>query len=316
MLVKRRILDVAIACALLVCAGLLLVANVKDRPTHNAIDRAVLRVASPLEAVVSWVVGGIGNIGNRYVFLRDVDTENRELRLANEKLRLELGRVRAELVDIRALESLLDFTERVPAKTVGARLVAGSLNAHFRLVRVRLSASADVRTGMPVVTGDGLVGRVESIIGDTCEVLLITDPRSSVDVTLPASGGRGVLTGEVGSSTYSAAIEQLDRDEVVKPGDPVVTSGLGGAFPYGVPVGVVKSASSDGSSLYQNVEVAAAADLSRLDRVLILLTVPPPPLPEQAGKSKRPSPERAPSPSPSRAGSSSRSKAPSRMGPK
>ncbi len=275
---KRRILDIAIAFALLVCAALLLVANVKKRSEHNAIDRVVVRIASPLEGAVSWVVGSLGDIGNRYVWLRDVDNENRQLREDNAHLRLLLGQAKAELVDIRALESLLDFTERVPAKTVGARVIGGSLNAHFRLVRVRLAThTEEVQVGMPVVTGDGLVGRVDAIIGNTCEVLLITDPRSSLDVALLHSGGRGILNGRSGTTHYVATIEQLDRDQPVSVGDPVVTSGLGGAFPYGIPVGTVTATNLEPSSLYQQVEVAVSADLSRLDRVLILLTVPPPP---------------------------------------
>lgn len=275
---RRRILEITIAGALTVCAGLLLLSNAKDEPSRNALDRAVLRIASPFERVVSWVVSGIGDIGNRYVWLRDVDGENAELRSENEELRRQLADARRAASDTEALEELLDFKERVPARTVGARLSSGSLSPQYRLIRVRLDRGGDeVREGMPVVTGDGLVGRIETVLGNTCEVLLVTDPRSSIDVVATGSGGRGVLTGTADQTRYVAKIEQLDRGVAIRVGDAVTTSGLGGLFPAGLELGKVTAVQSDPSSLYQNVEVSPAVDFASLDRMLILLTVPPPP---------------------------------------
>ncbi len=273
---RRRILEVTITVALTLCAGLLLLANAKSASSRNVVDRIVLGIASPLERAVSWVVSGIGDVGNRYVWLRDIDSENSELRVDNERLRGELSAALGLAADTKALEALLEFKIQTDARTLGARLIAGSLSPHYRLIRVSLDRGSDeVARGMPVVTGSGLVGRVESAVAGTCEVLLVTDPRSSVDVLLPRTGGRGVLSGLATSDRYAAKMEQLDRAQPIRVGDPVVTSGLGGGLPAGVEVGSIAAIASDPSSLYQDVEVRPSVEFSSLDRVLILLTVPP-----------------------------------------
>jgi rod shape-determining protein MreC len=284
---RRRILDYSIAAALVVCALLLFFANARGAE-RSGFDRAILRIAAPLEAAAGWVIGGVGDVFHRYIWLRDVDGENRELRAVNEELRRENADLRQRQVDLDELADLLGMRERLRARGVGARVVAGSLSPHFRLLRVSVDrGEGEIAAGAPVVTGAGLVGRVEAVYAGYSEVLLITDPRSSVDVALPRSGGRGVLTGEGRSDRYVARLEQLDRDAAARVGDPVVTSGLGGAFPAGIAVGKITAVRSDPSSLYQEVEVEPAVDFTRFESVLILLTVAPPPTDD-------PAPERVP----------------------
>lgn len=275
---RRRLLDYAIAVVLLICAFLLFLANAKETRDRNGLDRAVLRVAAPIEAVVSWAVGGLGDLVNGYVWLRDIDGENAELRAENERLRLENAALRQRQIDVAELSELLEMKRSLPSRSVAARVIGGSLTTQFRLARVSVDQGGDAITaGMPVVTGDGLVGRVDEVYSDYAEVLLITDPRSSVDVALPRTGGRGVLTGLGRSDRYVAKIEQLDRSRAVEVGDEVVTSGLGGKFPARLAVGVVTRVRSDPSSLFQEVEVEPAVDLSDFEAVVILQTVAPTP---------------------------------------
>jgi rod shape-determining protein MreC len=276
MAARRRFLDYVIAVVLLICAFLLFLANAKSADSRNGLDRVVLRVSSPLEAAVSWVVGGAGDLVNGYVWLRDIDSENAELRAENERLRLENAALRQRQIDVAELSSLLEMKERLPSRALGARVIGGALTEHFRLARLSIDRGGDgVAPGMPVVTGDGLVGRIEEVASDYAEVLLITDLRSSVPVALPRSGGRGVLSGLGRSDRYVAEIEQLPRDIEIEVGDPVVTSGLGGKFPARLAVGTVSRVRSDPSSLYQKVEVAPAVDFSSFEAVMILQTVAP-----------------------------------------
>lgn len=275
---RRRLLDYGIAAALLICAFLLFLASAKKADDRNMLDRGVLRVAAPLEAGVGWVVGGVGDLLGGYVWLRDVDGENAELRVENERLRAVNAELRRRQIDIDELSALLEMKQELPARSIGARVIAGSLSAHYRLLRVAVDRGGDeVREGMPVVTGAGLIGRIDEVYSDYAEVLLVTDTRSSIDVSLPRTGGRGVLTGLGRSDRYLAKLEQLDRNEAVEVGDPVVTSGLKGKFPARLSVGVVTRVHSDPSSLFQEVEVKPAVDFSGFEAVLILQTVPPPP---------------------------------------
>jgi rod shape-determining protein MreC len=146
---------------------------------------------------------------------------------------------------------------------------------------------------MPVITGTGPVGRINKVFGDYADVTLISDPSSSVEVLIPRTGGRGILTGLGRSDSYSCAIEWLERSKVtaapaearVQVGDEVVTSGLGASFPPGLLVGRVTSVGRD-DGMFQKVEVDPAVDVSRVRAVEVLLAPPPPPDPDAKVKRK------------------------------
>jgi rod shape-determining protein MreC len=138
----------------------------------------------------------------------------------------------------------------------------------------------------------GLVGRIQKVYGDYADVLLITDPSSSVDVYIARTGGRGVLVGLSRDDTYACKIDWLERgseDKLVKVDDLVVTSGLGSAFPSGIPIGHVSAVTTKEYSMFQAVEIDPVVDFGSL-RTVMVLTAPPPPPDPNAGKKKRSEP--------------------------
>jgi len=284
---RRRILDYSLAGFLLLVPAAILYANAKNPNDLNAFDEAVLRVSSPLQSGAAWVIGGVGGAWDRYLWLVDVEEENRELRSENQRLRRELATAQRRSVDTEDLEHLVGLKRRTAAETIGARVIAASINSYFRVVRVRLDrGESEVVTGMPVIGPQGLVGRIHHVYGDYADVLLVTDPQSAIDVVISRTGGRGILTGLSRDDTYRAEIDYLERDTPVEVGDEITTSGLGSAFPAGVLVGTIAAIKSKEYGLYQEVEVTPSVDFSKLDSVLVLLAPPPPPDPD-AGESKR-----------------------------
>jgi rod shape-determining protein MreC len=141
---------------------------------------------------------------------------------------------------------------------------------------------------MPVITPDGVVGRINRTTGDTSDILLSVDPRSAIDVVLPRSGGRGILRGKPGENGYRCAIEYLMQGEQAKEGDAVVTSGLGG-FPRDLPVGKVTRVARNAAGQSQELEVSPDVDFARLSEVLVVVA-PPPPADPEAGAHKTPVP--------------------------
>lgn len=284
---RRRILDYSLAVLLLVVPCLILYSSLKNPDKLNGFDHAVLRVSSPLQAGMSWVIGGATGVWNRYVWLVDVEEENAELRAENLRLRRELAEARRTTSDTETLESLIDLKRSTTAETIGARITTASTNSHFRVVRIKVDRGAsEVEPGMPVIDDSGLVGRIENVYGDYSDVLLVTDPQSSIDVRIPRTGGRGVLTGLSREDKYAAEIEYLERDKLVKVGDLIVTSGLGTSLPEGIPVGKIAAVNTTDYGLYQEVEVTPTVDFSALESVLIVLA-PPPPADPDADKPKR-----------------------------
>ena len=268
MTLRRRLIDWGLAALFLVLPALVLRASLRKPGETTAVDEAVLRVSAPLQAGVSWIVEKLGGLWGGYV----------------------------ALVDVEALEDVAMLKRAVPADTIGARVIAASLSPQFRVVRLRIDRGpGEVEEGMPVITSSGLVGRIQDVYGRHADVLLTTDPRSSVEVVVKRTGGLGILTGTGSPDRYACKIEWLERstapsaDVTVKEGDEIFTSGLGGAFPAGLKVGTVRTVSTKEYGMFQEVEVAPVVSFSRLRAVLVLLAPPPPPDPG-AGKKDRSKP--------------------------
>jgi rod shape-determining protein MreC len=280
MMPRRKLLDYVGVALLLLVPVAVLHANLKDDKQLNVVDQAVLRVSAPLQSGVSWLIEGVGGVWNRYIWLVDVQEENDELRRANARLNYQLATAKRRARHVDALEELVQLRRETPAETVGARVVASSVNPYFRVTRIGIDrGGAEVTEGMAVLNGDGLVGRIHRTYGEYSDVLLTIDPQSSIDVFVPRTGGRGVLTGTGDEASYASKIEYLERGEEVRVGDEVVTSGLGGTLPAHVLIGRVARVTSREYGLYQEVVVEPAVDFSSIGHVLVVLAPPPPPDP-------------------------------------
>lgn len=279
---RRRILDYSLAAILLALPVVMLQAGLKEPGRLSGFEQAVLRISSPLQSAVSWLVEGVGGVWSGYIGLVDVEEENQELRAENVRLRHQLGAARRAASDARTLEQLVGLRRETDAETIGARVVASSINPYFRVARLRLDrGGGEVQVGMPVIDDAGLVGRVNRVFGRYSDVLLITDPDSSIDVVVPRTGGRGWVTGLARDDVYRCKVEFLERGKPVKVGDVVVTFGLG-ALPAGIPVGVVSAVRAVDYQMYQEVEIEPSVDFGSLRRVLVVLSPPPPADPDGA----------------------------------
>jgi rod shape-determining protein MreC len=126
--------------------------------------------------------------------------------------------------------------------------------------------------GMPVVTNQGLIGRVDSVISDAARVQLITDPASVVNVRLQNAGTDAVL---LGSLTGDLALDMISQEVTVEDGDVVLTSGLGGGYPPDLIVGQVVNVRKRDYELFQQATIQSAVDFSRLEIVLVITNFRP-----------------------------------------
>jgi rod shape-determining protein MreC len=195
------------------------------------------------------------------------------LRRENQRLQLELARAREALEENQRLRQLLGWTRASPWKTRVCTVLARDPEAWWRALHIDAGARDGLRPGLPVVTPEGLVGRVDRVAHATAEVVLVGDPRCRVAVVVRETGETGVLT------THSAGVldhrlvdlTHLPRNFAVRPGQSVFTSGLGGVFPPGLPVGTVVDTRSVGYGLYAEARVKLHADPARLREVIVLL---------------------------------------------
>ena len=222
---------------------------------------------SPFERSLVWVRNGSGNIFHNYIYLRGVRAENRELKQQIEQMRLQQVRLSEDAGQAHRLQSLLAFKEQFVSKTVAAQVIGSSGSDLSRVVYIDKGENVGIRRDMPVITADGIVGKVLMVYPSVSQVLLINDQTSGVGAILDKSRLQGVLRG---GATGEVMLERVMSDEQVAAGDIVLTSGGDRIFPKGLPVGTV-SKGSNGKDLFLNIKIKPAANLSKLEEVLVLV---------------------------------------------
>jgi rod shape-determining protein MreC len=288
---RQKIREVVIITGAFVAALFLLRQSARSPEYLSVVDRGILALVTPLQSRMARVARSIGRTVSHYVDLVNVRAENETLRTQNDRLRAELLEAKRGAAESVRFQRLLGLRDAVTAETLVARVIAIDVSPYFRVARIQLDRGDGlVNRGMPVITPDGVVGRINRSAGDTSDILLSVDPRSAIDVVLPRSGGRGILRGKPGENGYRCAIEYLMQGEQAKEGDLVVTSGLGG-FPRDLPVGKVSKVTRNAAGLSQELEVVPEVDFARLSEVLVVVAPAPPPDPE-AGSHKTAAPSR------------------------
>ena len=281
MVLPRKFRDIALALALLGVPVLFLQANLKTTAQLNPLDHALLRVSAPIQSAVTSVVSAVHTGWRSYIYLVGVEQDNARLKKQNLKLKLAVETARRDLVRLRNYERLLGFRKARGVESLGVRVIGRDASPFVRALRVRIDrGKGTLRTGLPVVTPEGVVGRVGRVYGGYSDIVLAVDPKSAIDVVNQRTGGRGLLRGIAGSNRYACRIDYLLRKEEVKVGDLIVSSGVAGVFPKDVPVGRISRVTKRTYGLYQEVEVTPAVDFTSLKEMLVILSPPPPKAPK------------------------------------
>jgi rod shape-determining protein MreC len=268
----RRFRDIAVCVALLALPFFFLRANLKEPGQMNAVDRTLLQVSAPIQYVATQLASGVSGMIQDYTYLVDVKRDNDRLREENAQLRDANFKLQATAAENRNLRRLLQLREQLKGSLLSAQVIGKEISPFFRVMRLRLDRGEHdrIRPGMPVLTADGLVGQVLRIYGRDCDVLLVADKTSAIDVVVQRTRARGILKGTGGAKAYACRLEQLAREDDVKVGDLIVTSGLGQRFPASILVGTVSEVQKKDYGLYQEASVTPAVSFSRLEEVLIM----------------------------------------------
>src|SRR5271165_2467985 len=221
---------------------------------------------TPFERGLIWAQNGSGNLWHNYFFLRGVRAENRQLKEQIEQMRLEQVRLSEDATQAHRLQSLLAFKEQFIAKTVPAQVIGSSGSDLSRSIYIDKGSNDGVGLDMAVITAGGIVGKVLRVYPSTALVLMINDQTSGVGAMLEKSRLQGVLRG---TANGRVILERVMSDEQVTAGETVQSSGGDQIFPKGLPVGTVSKV-SPGKEMFLNIKVKSAADLSRLEEVLVV----------------------------------------------
>lgn len=226
--------------ALIVCAVIAIALMLSDRRgtvenrAHEAVQQASDTVVSPVGDVLSqpfkWISGAFDVIGDYF----DAGGKNARLRAELTQARRELDRAQALAMENARLRAMLGVATDPPMPMVTARVVFDGRGPYRRAQIANAGSDKGVQVGFPAISERGVVGRVVGVSGNASRILLLKDVSSRTPVMIARSNARAILAGDGGDNPR---LDNLRGADPVKPGDRVLTSGDGGVYPRGLPVG-------------------------------------------------------------------------------
>jgi rod shape-determining protein MreC len=229
---------------------------------------AALDVAAPVQRMMSTPVDVLHDLWVDYVDLLGVRQQNQELRSRLAELSDENLQLREALVASGRLERIAEMRESYEMPMLPAELVGADASPWFRSVLIDRGRRQGVRSGMPVISEDGLVGLVRSTSVGASKAMLIVDRQSAVGGIIQRSRLRGIVRGQ---GHEELEFEFVARGADVEIGDVVMTSGVGGVYPKGLRVGEVSALGESDSPLLRTATLKPAVDFARLEQVFVML---------------------------------------------
>ena len=231
---------------------------------------------SPLVTAQTWLSSRFMAVYEFVTVPRDIAS----LRSQNQALESEVAGLQTQIIELeqqlreaQVLYALLDFARSSPASQYVAAAVIGRDPSPFlHYVIIDHGSDHGLRRGMPVITDQGLVGRIDALTATAARVQLITDPGSTVNVRLQSTRTEAQITGSV---TGEIELGLVSQDTPLLPGEIVLTSGLGGGYPADLLVGQVISVRSSGTNLFQSASVQSVVDFGSLQAVLVITNFRP-----------------------------------------
>ncbi|MBZ0291691.1 MAG: rod shape-determining protein MreC [Anaerolineae bacterium] len=259
-----------LAVSLFFCMGLMLVSQTGIlAPVEGLVAVPLNAVAGMFTNIALTVTTGVSDLA---------ELQRAQARIA--ELEESLAQFQSEIVELREIESdynrlaeLLDYTTTATNQEFVAADVIGSDTSELRrTIVINRGARDGLREGMPVVTAEGLVGRILDVSANASRVLLITDRESNVSARLQSTRVEGTVQGQLSGNLLMSLIP---LGQPITVGDVVITSGLGGNFPADLVIGVVTSSRQFEFELYQEAQVTSLINFDTLEFVLVMTSFEP-----------------------------------------
>jgi rod shape-determining protein MreC len=196
-----------------------------------------------------------------------------DLEAENARLQTQVIELQEQVAEAQVLSALIEFARKNPQSNYMAATVIGRDPSPFmRYINIDRGSDEGIRRGMPVVTHQGLVGRVASVTAGAARVQLITDPGSRINTRVQPADAEAIIVGQV---TGELNLDWAPQDAAIQPGDMVLTSGFGGSFPANILIGQVAGVRRRDYDLFQTATVQPLVDFSKLQIVMVITNFRP-----------------------------------------
>ncbi len=250
---------------------LLLAVQIKRDSQGRLIRSWTVGALSPFERAGSYGFGWFRDVWRNYFALRSAKKDNEDLRRENDALKLRIAQLEGKAAEADRLAALLHFRQsQTDVPMVAARVIGGSPGTASLTIELDRGEHDGIRRNMGVITPDGVVGKIIEAYPSTSQVLLLTDRESGVGAKFADSGIQHPVGG-IGEPML--AMKYVPNDDEVNVGQRVITSGMDRIFPRGLPVGTI--AEIKPGNPFKQIRIKPAANLEKLEEVLVLLTLHP-----------------------------------------
>jgi len=238
----------------------------------NPVEQFIIEITAPFQKLIRQAINSTKDFWTNYFYLVDVRRENRQLKREFDSFKRENSQYKELLATQERLRKLLQFKEVIHRPVVAAQVIGLDPTGWFKSVIIDKGKDAGLKWDMPVVNASGVVGRIVSVSNSYAKVLLIIDQNSAVDCLTQRSRDRGMVKG---TSGHLCKMDYMAKSSDAVVGDLVITSGLGGVFPKGLPVGEISSVKEGDGKLFKEIDVMPCVDFSKLEEVLVIQTANP-----------------------------------------
>jgi len=236
--------------------------------TRTMFERTVMTIFSPVPKLVNWIGGSTADMYHGYLDMRRAVNENYDLHHKLIDLTTENLKLRQSEGDLKRLRSLLGYADQFSMPTTMAQAVMLDMSGRFKSMIIDRGSNAGIQVNDAIVNANGLIGRVVLTTKDMAKVQLIIDSNSSVGALVERTRRQGVLRGDGAGGAQLYDVPSLAD---VQPGDNVLTAGIDGIYPKGIPVGVVQKAEK-GQDLFKSIVVKPSVDFGSIEEVIVLQT--------------------------------------------
>ena len=268
MLIPHKYQSPFVAAVLLIISLAVISYSASRLAETGFLRKMVLEVASPAENAINVLLKGLHDSWKRYIFLVGIEDENRRLRYGNAVLNEQLNNYREGYMEGMRLRKLLNLKDGLTNQVVAARVIDRNRVSLFKTILIDKGTADGMRVGFPVLSEQGVVGRIIETSWHASQVLLIVDGNSNIDGMIQRSRAQGILQG---AGSAGCNLKYISRVEEVLPGDVVLTAGLAGVFPKGLLLGLITEVSRKEEGLFQKIDVTPTVDFGRLEEVLALI---------------------------------------------